>query len=291
MEAALLLSRAFLESHPADAARVLEAQTPAASAAILADSPVGAAAAVVQQMVPGCAADSLAALPAAVAAAITAELPVDTAADLLRRLGREAQTALVASLPDETSDAVDRLLRYPEGTAGAMMDPQIFALPDDITVSQARRRVRHSSQHLRYYLYVVDRRLKLVGVISLRDFMVAAGKEPIGSIMRSGVYSVLATASLREVIGDPGSHRYQALPVVDEQGVLLGVLGGDVLRRLQFEMSIDRLPQKGPWETLLAIGELYWAGLGGLLSGFMPAPPRPSLKGPPPASKGGPHGR
>lgn len=280
MDAEQALARAFLETHPADGARILERLDPEAGAAALAEAPPAVAASVLQRMASFSAAECLGRIAVEHAAEIATALPIDVAALLLRRVEAETRDRLLEAVSDAAKRTLGVLLRYPEDTAGALMDPRLLALTSDISVGEARARVRRAPQHVLYYLYVVDRAGVLVGVLNIRELMLAAPAEPLATVMSPSVASLRARADRATIVAHPGWRSYHALPVVDEAGVFLGAMRYETLRRLEDDA---RAAQTAPSmvATLLTLGELYWIGLSGMLTGLGSSIAAGRVQGPP----------
>ena len=144
METDTLLATNFAEDHPSDAARVLEGFAPEEASAYLDELPPRSAAEVLQKMVSSNAAECIAQLSPPRFARIIAALPLDRAAALLRQLDPGRQADLLKQAPSDISALLASLLRYPENSAGALMDPLAMALPEDITATEAMARVRRA---------------------------------------------------------------------------------------------------------------------------------------------------
>jgi CBS domain-containing protein len=159
----------------------------------------------------------------------------ELAADLLGRLDPGLAKAHLEALPADRHDLVVDLLRYPETTAGGIMTNDIVLARDDMTVREARQwlRDRLRSPDFVYYVYVVDdlRSRRLQGVLTLRDLLVADEAQRLGEIMQHG------TEALKPLEGARGSARrvveseYLALPVVSDDGRLLGAVTVDAAMR------------------------------------------------------------
>ncbi len=265
METDTLLAKNFAEDHPADAARVLEGLALEEASAYLDELPPRSATAVLQKMVPSNAAECIAQLSPPRFARIIAALPLDSAAALLRRLEPERQAELLSRAPSNISALIASLLRYPQNSAGALMDPRAMALPEDITATEAMARGRRAPRHVLYYIYVLDREQKLVGVMNLRELMLAPPKETLSAAMRREVTTPPALAGRMAIVEHPGWRDVHALPVVDDGGVFLGVLRYETLRKLERE-SATSPPAGGGLAAVLTLGELCWVGLAGILT-------------------------
>lgn len=258
------LARRFVESHPTDAAHVLERHGGAASAAVLKDYPVAEIAGVVEAMNDDVAAECLAGLEPSRGAQVLVELDLDEAAALLRRMDEADQHRLLDALPRDESEQMRRILSFPPGTAGSLMDPKVLALSEALTAGEALDKVRAAPQLALYYLYLVDARSCLSGVINLRELMLAEPETPLADIMITDVYRLEATADKLGIVAHPGWTELHALPVVDSNGRFVGAIRYETLRRLEGQTSIE-----DPSTALaVSLGELYWLGLSGILQGM-----------------------
>lgn len=260
------LARAFLESHAQHAAMALEHMPVTRAAAVLGAVPPRAAATVLREMTVSCASDCLAHLVPGEAAAIVAELATDNAAGIVRALQPERREPLLAALAEHVRDPIARVLPYPDGTAGAVMDPSIFQLRDDVLVADARMRLGRAARELLYYVYIVDREHRLVGVLDIPELMLARARHPVSASMHRDVAHLSVWMPVALVREHAGWQHYHAMPVVDEEGRLLGAIRYQTLRRLQREAS-DRGPNPARL-TAGALAELFELGTTGLVAGI-----------------------
>jgi magnesium transporter len=259
------LARAFLVEHPSDAAQALERLPVDRRVSVLRTSPAESAHAL-GQMVASTAADSLAPLTDTDAAPVLDALPLDTALLLLRRMPIDAAVRLVGALPEKKQEWLRRSLRYPEGTAGALMDPAVLALPDDISVAEARVRLKQQASELLYYLFVVDRTGRLVGVLDMSELMRARMRESLRSVMHARVEHLPAWTPATAVRLHPGWRSFHAMPVTDEQGRLVGAIRYQTLRKLEQDAEGGEGAQRAA-ATVGALGELFHLGLAGMVEG------------------------
>lgn len=264
------IADAFASSRPSDAARVLEALSEDEVRELVDQSEIRAAAAVVEAMTPLAAARCLSLASAPHVVEIVSVLPLDRAGDLLRRLGNEKRAEILSRLPKERKAPLEKLLSFPEHTAGAMMEPRVESFPETMTVEATLHQVRRPGTELRYYLYIVNDDLVLTGVASLRDLVSAPLDANLRSIMKRPVQTLSARAGKSATLEHPGWRRYPVLPVVDEAGRLVGVFRYETFRRLQERPDTD---EASPLNVALALGELFWLGASGLLRG-LEEPPR-----------------
>lgn len=274
------LALAFLESHPTQAAVALERLPSEQRGTVLQQVPARAAALVLREMVRPLAADSVGRLPAERAAAILDVLEFDHTTALLRRLPPEVCECILAELPLHRQEAVRRVLQYPPGSAGALMDPAVPALPDDVTIAEARLRLRRGSPSLLYYLYVLDRHQHLVGVLDIAALVRARSKDMVRSVMDVDVERLSAWTPAAAVRTHPGWRRFHALPVVDDQDRLLGAIRYQTLRRLEREAEAADAVRPAV-VTATALGELFHLGMAGIVEGVSAvAAPRGRPSGP-----------
>lgn len=255
------LALRFLEDHPDESARLLESLAPDASAELLAHSPASLAADVLRRLMPSFGVSCLERLPRERAAAVIEALPLAGAAVLLRRIDPERRAQMLGDLEPSTATAVGRLLAYPEDSAGGRMDPRVFTLPEDIRVADAVERLRARPEYAMYYLYVVDREQRLKGVLNYRDLLLANDEETLASVMRSPVVHLPATASGEVLLAAPAWRVYLALPVVDPDGILVGVVRTESLRDLEWSRPA---PVPGAGSRLVGA---VWRGVSDLLGG------------------------
>ena len=265
------LVRRFAEDHPAEAARLLGDHPPEGDAAVLARLSETGAGGVLARMAPPVATACLAALDPARGAAILTRLPAERAAALLRRVDPERREALLAGMPDAAR--LRPLLAYPEDTAAALMDPRALALPDDLDLEEARRRLGRHSADLSLEVYVVDREQHLRGVADLRALLDASRRGSLASLART-VEPLNRGADPTAMAVHPGWTEHDSLPVVDEQGRFLGAVRHGRLRQLLRGAAGERRT-RGGLEAVVALGELYWLGLSGLFTGLGSSGPRP----------------
>jgi magnesium transporter len=191
---------------------------------------------------------------------IASNIPVGFFSHLLRRVEERQRKAILSELPQDISQQLFLLLKYGEGTAGDLMDTQVFTLPDDITVREAFKRVRRYSAHMILYIFIVNREQHLVGFITIPQLMTAPPHAYISSIMEKPVGRLSPEMSRRAILANPGWHEVHALPVVDDKGVFLGAIGYRTIHQLERETK-EISPLEMRDDVFSAFGELYWSAL------------------------------
>lgn len=170
----------------------------------------------------------------------------DDAADVLSELSEEKQEEVIALLEDEeqASDLID-LLTYEEGTAGALMGTEMVCVNRNWTVAHAIREMRKQADDLDhiYSIYVIDEKETLIGTLSVKTMIFASEsmRTTIGELYKDvKVRSVLASAPAEEVANIMKKYDLVALPVVNEQGILLGrITIDDIVDVIQEEADKD----------------------------------------------------
>ncbi len=259
-----LLVEALLESHPEDAARALEPLNVAEVAALVVELEPHHAAAVVLRMDLAFAASTLEQIDAREVAEILSGAPAAAAANLLRRFASAHRDAVLAACPAGIAGAVRAVLAHPARTAGALMDPQVPALPGDVTAGAACAVMRERPDRFKHYVYVVDRAGALVGVTRPIEIFSAAADAPLTTFMRSPVARIAVDDIEVAVLAHPGWARYRSMPVVDRDGRLVGVLRDDVVQSMQRARAAHGAT---PISFAVSLAELFWLGLTGVTEG------------------------
>src|SRR5687768_12917175 len=173
---------------------------------------------------------------------LTQELPSDDAAAIIDYLPKELSAAVLELLQQKKPGGeVGELLEYADKTAGRIMNPKVFALAEDMTAGEAITAVQGSRDvEVVFYLYVVDARRHLVGVVSLRRLLLVAPDTPLKRIMTTDLISVRADMDQEEVARQVASYNLLAIPVVDEENKLVGVITvDDVIDVIKDEATED----------------------------------------------------
>lgn len=170
------------------------------------------------------------------------EMSSDDAADLLGNLKEERAEKYLDLMGTTEASELRKLLTYPEETAGGIMTTEYVAMKKYFTAGETVKKLRLIAPDAEtiYYIYVTDAKNRLVGVLSLRDLIVADPEEKIENIMYENVVSVPVTMDQEEVAYIIDKYDFLAVPVVDENNVLLGIVTvDDVLDVLKEEATED----------------------------------------------------
>lgn len=211
------------------------------------------------------------------AADILEEMDPDDATDIVEELEEAEAEGILAEMRSSDATEIRELLTYPPDTAGGRMTPEFVCLSPSLTVAAAMRLFRAQAPDAEtiYYVYVTDRQDHLLGVVSLRELIIADPQQLIESVMRRQVIRVPASADQEETARLLTEHNFLALPVVDEDGRLLGVVTvDDVADVLEEEATedIERLGGSQPLDTpylSASLGELFRKRIVWLLALFV----------------------
>ena len=196
--------------------------------------------------------EALSELGPEVGASFLADRSADQIAMLLHEIPSDDVAALIDHLPAELSGAVldliqrrepgvQSLLEYEEQTAGRIMNPNVFAVAEDLTAGEAIAALQQSRDvEMVFYLYLVDTRRHLVGVVSLRRLLLVSPESPLRRIMTADVISARVDTDQEEVAREVASYNLLAIPVVDEENKLVGVITvDDVIDVIKDEATED----------------------------------------------------
>ncbi len=156
------------------------------------------------------------------------ELESDDAALFIAALPEEVAQEVLDRMRAEESNEVQGLLQYPEKTAGRIMNPNVFSLSEELSAGEAINTIQTTQDlEMVFYLYVVDERQHLVGVISLRQLIMVPPDTPLKQIMRTNVISVTTDMDQEEVARQVAHYDLLAIPVTDQENKLVGVITVD----------------------------------------------------------------
>jgi magnesium transporter len=197
---------------------------------------------IVSEMEPALAATVIADMEEVEASMVLAEMDPDDRVDVLELLPKPLHDRLVGEMEPEEAAEVRQLEQYPPDSAGGIMTTEVTALDEKLTVEQAIAELRRLSEELEqmFYVYVVDARRHLVGVLSMRDLILARPDTPLSRVMRTEVASVHTTEDQEVVANRMRRHGYLAMPVIDERGRLVGLIThDDIVDVLEEEATED----------------------------------------------------
>lgn len=211
-------------------------------------------------------------------------LAPDDAVDVIQETAVEQRDELLKEMDDATRREVLALLAYAEDDAGGLMNPRFARVRPDMTVDEAisylRRQTREKVETV-YYAYVLDNEQRLLGVVSLRQLFQAAGNRRIREVMSTDLVTAPENMDQEALSRLFSEHGLMAIPVVDPQGKMKGIVtvddivdvvqeeatediqkvgGMEALEAPYFEISFPRMVKKrAGWLTVLFLGEMLTA--------------------------------
>lgn len=200
--------------------------------------------------------------PAEVLAQLVSEMPSDERTDLFKRLAPEQQGRLLPALAKVEREDIRKLASYQEGTAGALMTSDYAMLRADMNVGQALHALRLEAPDAEtiYHSYVVGEERKLLGVVSLRDLILADPSTKISDLMTEGVISGEVSEDQEDIARRITRYDLLALPITDGNGCLVGIVTHDDAMDVVSEEATDDFHKSAGVTT--SVGNLKDAAIG-----------------------------
>lgn len=178
---------------------------------------------------------------------ILQDLASDDAAEFISALPEELAEEVLNLMRVKDSEEVQELLQHEDETAGRIMTPNVFSLDENLSVSEAIHAIQTGTDlEMVFYLYVVDDRNHLVGVVSLRQLLTVPPSTPLKKIMSADLISVTTDTDQEEVARQVALYDLLAIPVVDNQNKLVGMITvDDIIDVIQEEATEDILHLAG----------------------------------------------
>ncbi len=240
----------FFESDPVAAAHSLETMNEEESAMALKALPAPILAQAFRHLQAKQAAVLLKEVPPDLFKQVAEKLDPQQGASILLSLPKNVRTLFLENLSEKAKREIQDILTYPESSAGRIMTTDFLAFRTEVKVGDAVQKIR-SLAHQNVsasYTYVVDGENHLMGVVNMRDLLVASSDDPLEAITRRGVFSVNCFMDREDVANELSKRNYFAVPVVDHENRLLGVI--------KAEQLIDDIQQ----EATEDIQKLFGAG-------------------------------
>ncbi len=238
----LRLINRYLERDPVDAAAMIESMGEEEAVAIL------------KALTPGDSAQLISHMPVTIVQGLLPKLPNNYFHDLaqkmepqqlasvLKAVNAETQQNLIEHLEPLKKKQIQDLLVYPENSAGRIMSTQFWAFPSDMRIKDAIQKIRQLVHrgNSTTYAYVTDREGKLVGVLNMRDMMLAVDQSTLDQVMRRNVFAVNCFMDREQVAHELSGRRFFAAPVVDPEQRLVGVVqASELIEDVQEEATED----------------------------------------------------
>jgi len=226
----LTVSRQKVASlHPADLAEIISEVSQKERTAIFVSLDVDTAAEALHELEPSVQADIIDDMSKERASDILERMPPDEAADVLGDLPEAKAQELINLMEKEEAEDVQELLEHEEDTAGGLMTTEYLSFPPDMTVDEAIREMRLEAPNVEtiYYLYIVDKEEHLIGVLSLKNLILAVPQTLLSDIMKTPPKTIPLGAEEKDVAEFVSKYNLLAAPVVDENMVMRGIVTVD----------------------------------------------------------------
>ncbi len=211
------------------------------------------------------------------------ELGSNDQADILNLLSEEKVQSVLDLMKEEEQEEVEEILAYPEDSAGSLMSTDVFTLHEETTAEEAIRSLQdHEDAEMVFYLYITDDDGGLTGVISLRDLVTTPPEVRLKDIMAKHVHSVRPETDQEEVAHVVSQYNYLAIPVVDSDDHILGIVTvDDVVDVVREEATEDFLQMAGAgkdreillkssWDNARArLPWLFASWIGGIVAAYI----------------------
>lgn len=214
------------ELHPADIADIISQVSRKEGASFFQGLDVETAAEALSELEPDVQAAIITGMDTDSAADIIEEMPPDDAADVLSDLPVDKAKEILEQIDRDEAEDIQELLSHEEDTAGGLMTNEFIAYRPDLLVGEALEKFRTDAKEVEavYYLYITDSDEKIKGVISLRDLLLAPLDARLSDIMKTKLKIVSPSADEIEVAEIVSKYNLVAIPVVDEEGYMLGIV-------------------------------------------------------------------
>jgi magnesium transporter len=223
------------ELHPADIAEIISQVSRREGATFFKGLDVETAAEALSELQPDVQTAIITGMDTDKAADIIEEMPPDEAADVLSDLPADKAKEILEHIEKEEAEDIQELLSHEEDTAGGLMTNEFISYPPGTTVKEAIEKFKKVAEEVEtvYYIYVTDTEEKLIGVISLRELLLAPLDTKLSDIVETKLKTVTPDTDEVEVAEIISKYNLVAIPVVDNEGFMLGIVTvDDVIDRI-----------------------------------------------------------
>jgi len=219
-------SRKIHEIHPSDLADIIEELDQISRSTVFRSLDLQTAALTLEEVDPKLQLRLIESAPVELVSDILEEMAPDEATDLLADLPEEKQQKLIRTMEKPSREAVEELLKFKEGTAGSIMTKDFLSVRKDKTIGDAVEEFRKTVYPLESisYIYVTDQDNRLVGVSTLRHLITCEKDATLGKLMNTHLVKVEPEDNVNTVASLFKKYKFMALPVVDKEDVLKGII-------------------------------------------------------------------
>jgi magnesium transporter len=232
--------------HPADIADIISQVSREEGTHLFKDLDIETAAEALSELKPEMQADIINAMDTEKAADIIEEMPPDEAADILSDLPTKKAKELLENIEKEDAEDIQELLGHEDDTAGGLMTNDYIAYSPLMTVQEASERFKVNAREVEnvYYIYILDKEEKLIGITSLKEMLLAEPDCLLADIMETNLKTVSPGEDEMDAAEIISKYNLLALPVVDEDGYMHGIITVDDIIDVLLPPSAKRKRRK-----------------------------------------------
>ncbi len=233
------------DMHPADIAQIISSISHRQIQTVLESLDTETAGEAIHELEPELRSQVISQLDSEQASDILEEMDPDEAADVLGDLPEEKAQELLGLMDAEEAKEVQELMEHEDDTAGGLMNNEYLALSIDMTVEDALRQVRLIASDIEtvFYGYIVDKEENLLGVVSLKELLIHPPAKPIAEIMTVNLKTVNIDAEPEDILDIIAKYNLIAVPVLENNGKLAGIVTVDDILELFLPMALKRKRQ------------------------------------------------
>ncbi|MDR2502655.1 MAG: magnesium transporter [Oscillospiraceae bacterium] len=188
--------------------------------------------------------------------AIVDDMFIDDAVDFIEEMPAIVVRRVLENVRPETREMINKFLKYPENSAGSVMTNEYIDLKEHLTVQETFDKIRREGQDKEtiYTCYVTDSARRLLGTVSVRTLLLSSPNDKIGGVMEKGIISAVTTDDREEIANDFRKYGLLTMPVVDNEGRLVGIVTVDDVMMIQeeeatedFEIMAGMSPSEEPY--------------------------------------------
>lgn len=261
------VTKGYLTLHTASAARTLARLDRRDAASLLNAIPGQLAGQLLERMAPTSAARCLAALPPAAASDIIMRTSMPAAVSVIRMLDEDQRQRLLTRLPRPKAARIRFRLRFSEWVIGAFADENVLTLSPDQRVGDALRLIRGTGQRTAQTTPVVDTDRRLVGIVDLCELLGNSDRRLVRHLMQPASHVLSARAAIQTVTNHPAWMTHDSLPVINRNGVFLGVLRRSRVVEKETHLVKEIVDRNELASTRIALADIFWLAVGSLFVG------------------------
>lgn len=230
------------EMHPADLASIISNISHQHIQTVLTSLDAETAGETIHELDPELRSRVISEMDSELASDILEEMEPDEAADVLGDLPEKKAKELLDLMPAEEAEEIQELMEHEDDTAGGLMNNSFISIPPDATVGDAFNLLKGNAEEVEMinYVYVLDEKELLLGVVSLRELLVAHPDTVVTEVMEDNVKSVTVDAEPEDVLEIIAKYNLVSVPVLDEDGVMLGIITIDDIIELFIPYALKR---------------------------------------------------